>query len=133
MSSDHFACLSTGSTESPISLTPRLSNSGFNFASAPSSVVQTGVKSFGCENNSAQPLPIQSWNLILPSVVWASKSGATEPIWSAIVRPHVIQFTREFGPAEYRGRGALSEPVHPEDEILLRGAELLASSFDPCA
>src|SRR5580700_11942648 len=85
MSSDHLACLSTGSTERPISLTPRLSNSGFSLASAPSSVVQTGVKSLGCENSSAQLLPIQSWNLILPSVVSASKSGATAPIWRAIV------------------------------------------------
>src|SRR3954453_3963924 len=85
MSSDHFACLSTGSTLSPISLTPRLSNSGFSFASAPSSVVQTGVKSFGCENKSAQLLPIQSWNLILPSVVSASKSGATAPIGRVIL------------------------------------------------
>src|ERR1700755_2740961 len=85
MSSDHFACLSTGSTLSPISLTPCLSNSGFSLASAPSSVVQTGVKSFGCENKSAQLLPIQSWNLILPSVVSASKSGATAPIGRAIV------------------------------------------------
>src|SRR6202142_4610465 len=85
VSSEHLVCLSTGSTERPISLTPRLSNSGFSFASAPSSVVQTGVKSFGCENNSAQLLPIQSWNLILPSVVSASKSGATAPIWRAIV------------------------------------------------
>src|SRR5258705_4136431 len=67
MSSDHLACLSTGSTERPISLTPRLSNSGFSLASAPSSVVQTGVKSLGCENSSAQLLPIQSWNLIFPS------------------------------------------------------------------
>src|ERR1700676_5231961 len=97
MSSDHFACLSTGSTLSPISLTPRLSNSGFNLASAPSSVVQTGVKSFGCENRSAQLLPIQSWNLILPSVVSASKSGATAPIWRAMLRPHVIQAAGEFG------------------------------------
>src|SRR5438270_3757400 len=96
MSSDHFEWRSTGSTERPISLTPRLSNSDFSFASAPSSVVQTGVKSFGCENNSAQLLPIQSWNLILPSVVWASKSGAVAPIWSAMVRPHLIQFTGEF-------------------------------------
>src|ERR1700739_2902889 len=96
MSSDHFECLSTGSTESPISLTPRLSNSGFNFARAPSSVVQTGVKSFGCENKSAQLLPIQSWNLILPSVVSASKSGATAPIWRAMCHPHVIQVTGEF-------------------------------------
>src|SRR5260370_3026106 len=90
MSSDHFACLSTGSTLSPISLTPRLSNSGFSLASAPSSVVQTGVKSFGCENNSAQLLPIHAWNLILPSVGSASKSGATAPIWIALIRPHVI-------------------------------------------
>src|ERR1700694_365040 len=96
MSSDLFVCLSTGSTLSPISLTPRLSKSGFNLASAPSSVVQTGVKSFGCENRSAQLLPIQSWNLILPSVVSASKSGATAPIWRAMLRPHVIQVTGEF-------------------------------------
>src|ERR1700675_913038 len=84
MSSDHSECLATGSTLSPISLTPRLSNSGLSLASAPSSVVQTGVKSFGCENSSAQLVPIQSWNLILPSVVSASKSGATEPICRAI-------------------------------------------------
>src|SRR4029453_7434722 len=96
MSSDHFAWRSTASTLSPISLTPRLSNSGFNFARAPSSVVQTGVKSLGCENKSAQLLPIQSWNLIFPSVVWASKSGAVAPIWSAMVLPHVIQVTGEF-------------------------------------
>src|SRR6202162_5965871 len=84
MSSDHFACLPTGSTLNPINWTPRLSNSGFNLTRAPSSVVQTGVKSFGCENRSAQLLPIQSWNLILPSVVSASKLGATAPIWSAV-------------------------------------------------
>src|ERR1035438_9751333 len=96
MSSDHFECLSTGSTLSPISLTPRLSNSGLSLASAPSSVVQTGVKSFGCENTSAQLLPIQSWNLILPSVVSASKSGATAPIWRAMLLPHLIQVTGEF-------------------------------------
>src|ERR1700720_2017516 len=90
MSSDHLAWRSTGSTESPISLTPRLSNSGFSLARAPSSVVQTGVKSFGCENSSAQLLPIQSWNLILPSVVSASKSGATVPIWRAMLRPHIV-------------------------------------------
>src|SRR6202051_969768 len=97
MSSDHLAWLVTGSTLSPISLTPRLSNSGFNLASAPSSVVQTGVKSFGCENRSAQPLAIPSWNLILPSVVSASKSGATVPSGRAMSRPHLIQVAGEFG------------------------------------
>src|SRR5450432_2488253 len=104
MSSDHLACLSTGSTLSPISLTPRLSNSGFSLASAPSSVVQTGVKSLGCENNSAQLLPIQSWNLILPSVVSASKSGATVPIGRAMLRPHVIQVAAEFVISNIGGR-----------------------------
>src|SRR5207244_12113841 len=112
MSSDHFACLSTGSTLKPISLTPRLSNSGFNFARAPSSVVQTGVKSFGCENRSAQLLPIQSWNLIFPSVVSASKSGAVVPIGSVMVLPHHIEFACEFVSrhhSQYRGSVTPSE------------------------
>src|SRR3954454_8672466 len=113
MSSDHLECLSTGSTLSPISLTPRLSNSGFNFASAPSSVVQTGVKSLGCENNSAQLLPIQSWNLILPSVVWASKSGAIAPIWSAMFRPHVILVTGKFGLSDI-GTGGVQVNHRPQ-------------------
>ena len=65
-------------------LTPRLSNSGFSRAMVPSSVVQTGVKSFGCENSTTQLLPIQSWKRILPSVVSASKSGAVSPIARAM-------------------------------------------------
>src|SRR5882762_6628385 len=123
MSSDHFECLSTGSTLSPSSLTPRLSNSGFNFARAPSSVVQTGVKSFGCENNSAQLEPIQSWNLIFPSVVSASKSGASAPIWSAMVRPHVIQVTGEFPIESIGGRGVEVNRRAKKGDILLRKAE----------
>ena len=51
---------STGSTDRPSTLTPRLSNSGFSLATAPSSVVQTGVKSLGCEKNSTQLSPAQS-------------------------------------------------------------------------
>src|SRR5215217_4395801 len=130
MSSDHFECLSTGSTLSPISLTPRLSNSGFNFARAPSSVVQTGVKSFGCENNNAQLEPIQSWNLIFPSVVWASKSGASVPIWRAMVRPHVIQVTGEFLIAVISGIGMEVNCRRKKGDILPHARELLASSFD---
>ena len=42
--------------------------------------MQTGVKSLGCENSTAQPSPIQSWNRIGPSVVSASKSGASSPM-----------------------------------------------------
>jgi hypothetical protein len=35
----------------------RLSNSDFSFATAPSSVVHTGVKSFGCEKRMTQLSP----------------------------------------------------------------------------
>src|SRR5215469_16725160 len=76
MSCDHLVWLDTGSTDSPMIFTPRLSNSGLSRAMVPSSVVQTGVKSFGCENSTTQLLPIQSWKRIFPSVVSASKSGA---------------------------------------------------------
>src|SRR5207244_6044467 len=80
MSFDQRLWSSTESTERPMILALRLSNCGFSFAMVPSSVVQTGVKSFGCENKTAQELPIQSWNLISPSVVWAVKSGASSPM-----------------------------------------------------
>src|SRR5574339_61393 len=70
----------TGSTLKPMIFTFRLSNSGFSLAMYPSSVVHTGVKSFGCENNTAQESPIHSWNLMRPCVVSASKSGAVSPI-----------------------------------------------------
>ena len=69
MSFDHFSWSVTASTLMPITLVLRLSNSDFIPATAPSSVVHTGVKSLGCENRIAQPLPIQSWNLIGPWVV----------------------------------------------------------------
>src|SRR6476659_2339044 len=39
-----------------------------------------GVKSLGCENRIAHPLPIHSWKRILPSVVSAVKSGALSPM-----------------------------------------------------
>src|SRR5215469_4425155 len=84
MSPDHFLWLSTGSTERPMILTPRLSNSGLSRAMVPSSVVQTGVKSFGCENRTPQELPSHSWKRMLPSVVSASKSGAVSPIANVI-------------------------------------------------
>src|ERR1700709_2673350 len=106
MSSDHLECLSTGSTLSPISLTPRLSHSGFRLPGAASSVRETGVKSFGCEKSIVQLLPIQSWNLILPSVVSASKSGAVVPIGRAMLRPHVIRVKRKSVTASIGGNVA---------------------------
>ena len=62
-----------------MTFTPRRSNSGLMLAMVPSSVVQTGVKSFGCENSTAHESPIHSWKRMGPSVVSASKSGATLP------------------------------------------------------
>src|SRR6476619_6716110 len=53
----------------------------------PSSVVHTGVKSFGCENSTAHESPIHSWKLIGPSVVCASKSGAVSLIVKLILCP----------------------------------------------
>src|SRR3984893_18275158 len=71
MSFDHRLWLSTGSTLSPMILVFRLSKSGLSFAMYPSSVLHTGVKSFGCENSTAQELPSHSWKRIRPSVVSA--------------------------------------------------------------
>merc|ERR1712159_49178 len=46
--------------DSPITLTDRLANSGAYLATVPSSVVQTGVKSAGCEKSTPQESPSQS-------------------------------------------------------------------------
>src|SRR5258705_1109563 len=84
MSSAHLECRSTGSTLRPMIFTFRLSNSGLSLAMYPSSVVHTGVKSFGCEKSTAHESPIHSWKRIFPAVVSASKSGAVSPIERAI-------------------------------------------------
>src|SRR5687768_3498488 len=70
----------------PMIFTLRRSNSGLIRAMYPSFVVQTGVKSFGCETRIAHGSPIQSLKLIVPSVVSAVKSGAGSLIVSAIYR-----------------------------------------------
>src|SRR5581483_4487513 len=87
MSFDHSLCDPTGSTERPMILTPRFSNSGLIFAMYPSSVVHTGVKSLGCENRTHQLFPIHSWNRMVPSVVSAVKSGAVSPRRMAMMAP----------------------------------------------
>src|SRR5690349_19986424 len=91
MSPAHFLRLSTGSTESPMILALRLSNSGLSRAMVPSSVVQTGVKSFGCENSTPQELRSQSMKTIYPCVGAASKSGAVSPT------PNVIADLQTLG------------------------------------
>src|SRR5579864_6948455 len=76
ISACHFRWSLTGSTLSARIFVFRLANSGCNLAMAPSSVVQTGVKSLGWENKIAQPFPIHSWKRMVPCVVSAVKSGA---------------------------------------------------------
>src|SRR5919201_5974963 len=96
----------------PITKTFRTSNSGLIFAMYPSSVVQTGVKSFGCENSTAHESPIHSWKWIFPSVVSASKSGAVSPIWSAMSVPPVAVWRENVVLLATRGkRAALEAPA----------------------
>ena len=47
MSRFHLRCSSALSTDTPSTFTPRFSHSGASCATAPNSVVQTGVKSRG--------------------------------------------------------------------------------------
>src|SRR3954469_17435051 len=77
MSRAQASCRLTGSTLRPMILQFRFSNSEWICAMYPSSVVHTGVKSFGCENRIAHPSPIHSWKWIVPCDVSAVKSGAS--------------------------------------------------------
>src|SRR5665213_4047472 len=94
------ACLSTGSTLRPMTLALRFLKSGLSLATAPSSVVHTGVKSFGCENRMPQESPSHSWNLISPCVVLAVKSGAISPMRRDM---EVLLGILELGIRERRG------------------------------
>src|SRR5215831_5924187 len=60
MSCSQDLCESRLSTDRPMVLTLRRSNSGLSFATSASSVVQSGVKSFGCENSTPQLSPSQT-------------------------------------------------------------------------
>src|SRR6266705_3649160 len=91
MSLDHFSWSGTESTLRPMILQLRLSNSGFSPAMYPSSVVQTGVKFFGCENRMAHPLPIHSWKLIGPCVLSAVKLGASLLILNAMTHLRIVK------------------------------------------
>src|SRR4051812_7776444 len=79
MSDFHLPCDSEESTESASTFTPRFLKSPERLAASPSSVVHTGVKSLGCEKNTAQELPSHLWNSIFPCEESAVKSGAMSP------------------------------------------------------
>ena len=66
MSNSHRRWDSTGFTDNPMTLVPRRSNSPLSLATAPSSVVQTGVKSAGWLNSTPQEPSSHSWNRIGP-------------------------------------------------------------------
>src|SRR2546421_13122707 len=68
-------CAGTESTERPMSCAPRLRNSSARRANSTNSVVQTGVKSAGCEKSTTH-LPLKSESFNCPCVDLASKSGA---------------------------------------------------------
>src|SRR5262245_57404183 len=113
MSFDQRLWSSTESTERPMILTPRLSNSGLIFAIVPSSVVQTGVKSLGWEKRIAQELPIHWWKSISPSVVCALKLGASSPI--RILKPPVsCRGRRSYHPKVARASRSIEVQVHTE-------------------
>src|SRR6186713_382231 len=79
MSLTHLPWDSSGSTLTAMGLTLRLANSPLSAAVLPSSVVQTGVKSAGCENSTTQESPAHAWKEILPAVESWVKSGAVSP------------------------------------------------------
>src|SRR6266436_6635935 len=108
---------SSGSTESPRILTPRLSNSGLILAIYPSSVVQIGVKSLGCENSTAQLLPIQSWKRILPCVVLASKSGAMSLILSMSFTPDFAHLRERVPSLDPTAQARLGQDRRPEGTV----------------
>src|SRR5262245_3705232 len=102
MSLIHFLCDSNGSTLTAMTFTFLRANSFLILATAPSSVVQTGVKSAGCENRTPQPPASHWWKLTSPSVVCAVKSGAISPNRSAIMLSGFLTFNTYFfrGPPE---------------------------------
>src|SRR6201986_1309656 len=98
MSEAHLLWSLTGSPLSPMTLAPRAANWVSSAATAPSSVVQTGVKSFGCEKSTAQLSPIHSWKFTVPWVVSAVKSGATSLMRRDIVFYLPFEFVLGFRP-----------------------------------
>src|SRR5665213_3268318 len=100
----------------------RLSNSGLSRAIVPSSVVQTGVKSFGCENRTPQELPSHSWKRILPSVVSASKSGAVSPIANVIAGLQTVRGDRRMSRVLYKRPGGLEQAGRQKSRAVARRA-----------
>src|SRR5512144_943477 len=85
MSLTHPWCESRGSTLTARNFTFRLVNSLLILATAPSSVVQTGVKSAGCEKSTPQLSPSHWWKFTSPSVLCAVKLGAVSPNLNAML------------------------------------------------
>src|SRR5437899_10148499 len=94
----------------------RLSNSGLMRAMYPSSVVQTGVKSLGCEKRTAHWLPIHWWKSMGPSVVWAVKLGASSPIRNAMATTSCSVGPVTLTPGRSRRQGVRSGPARAGGE-----------------
>lgn len=91
-----------GELTRPIIFTFRFSNSSLSLANAPSSVVQTGVKSAGCEKRMAQLSPTNWWKSMLPWVVCALKLGAAAGQYDFQFNPRVYK-TIPVAPRRRRG------------------------------
>ena len=89
-----------------MTLQDRFWNSPLIFATSLSSVAHTGVKSLGCEKSMAQPSPIHSWKLTVPSLVSAVKSGASSLIRSDIFCSSFAQSVLERYPLAAGSREA---------------------------
>src|SRR3954453_19800915 len=100
MSLIHSLWGSTGSTLTPMTLALRLSNSGLSLATAPSSVVHTGVKSLGWENRTPHLSPSPSGEGPGRSVVSAVKAGAASPSCSGIAPPLMCVLGRGHAPGD---------------------------------
>jgi hypothetical protein len=84
----HSLCSLSSPTESPTTLVSRLVNSLWFLAKDAISVVQTGVKSHGCENSMAHLPLMWSWKLKSPA------GFSLEPI------RYLVDFEIIFGASE---------------------------------
>src|SRR6187455_1389789 len=138
------------STLTPISFVLSALNSSARLANSDSSVVQTGVKSAGCEKNTTQLSPCHSLNFIaFEWVVTAVKSGAGSPILGKLTVSDIAKssITLRGFPTRWRVvisivltrrdlmLGALAQkaaPARPRPNVLFLMADDLASWMLGC-